>query len=357
VSAPLRVFALIADLEGCGYQRVSAPGQAVNALSNGLVRVETHQSARAILGGTPGNRKCLKLRPLDADVVVLQRPMFEDIVALIPKIKAQGCAVVVDIDDDIERVPTTNYAYELIHPRTSPGRNWQWLQKACAQADLLTCSTPALTRYARGECMIVPNGVPAKACTEPKVEHEGVTAGWTGNVGTHPHDLEVPRGAVGRAVEKTGAEFMVIGQSGGVRDQLRLPAEPIETGWLSLRDYYTTLPRLDAGIVPLEDTAFNCAKSCLKGMEMSAAGVPFLASPLPEYRALAAQGVGQLVTRPREWEAALTRLLTDQPYREDTGAAYREVIRTTRTFERNWWRWAEAWHHALKLRRPAHATA
>jgi hypothetical protein len=69
---------------------------------------------------------------------------------------------------------------------------------------------------------------------------------------------------------------------------------------------------VDIGIVPLEARDYNRAKSALKGMEYAACGIPFVASPSPEYAWL---GCGILAgasledQSPAAWQAALERLL------------------------------------------------
>ena len=60
--------------------------------------------------------------------------------------------------------------------------------------------------------------------------------------------------------------------------------------------------------MPLSRNDFNEAKSCLKGLEYAAAGIPFIATPTGEYRWLAEQGVGRLAETPEEWTHHLDEL-------------------------------------------------
>jgi len=162
---------------------------------------------------------------------------------------------------------------------------------------------------------------------------------------------------VARAVESTGAKFLAIGWWHFVAEQLELSKEPPATGWLTLAQYYARMPYLDVGIVPLKPSGFNIGKSQLKGLDMAAAGVPFIASPLPAYRQLASDGIGWIADTPAEWEAKVHQLITDEPLRTDLSAAYRDTIRRTRTFETTWWRWAEAWQHAADIKGGVRVTA
>lgn len=81
--------------------------------------------------------------------------------------------------------------------------------------------------------------------------------------------------------------------------------------------------KIDLGIVPLEDTMFNAAKSCLKGMEWAAQGIPFVASDLPEYEWL---GVGLLAKSFRDWTRCLSRML-DPEFRAEKAAEALERVR------------------------------
>jgi hypothetical protein len=106
---------------------------------------------------------------------------------------------------------------------------------------------------------------------------------------------------------------------------------------------------MDVGIVPLEDTDFNAAKSRLKGLEMAAVGVPFVASPRDEYQRLHRLGAGLLADRPRDWRRHLTRLVRDGDYREELADRGRAVA-AAETYENHADRWWAAWQRAADNR-------
>ncbi len=83
---------------------------------------------------------------------------------------------------------------------------------------------------------------------------------------------------------------------------------------------------------------------------MSAVGVPWVASPRPEYRRLHAQGAGLLADKPKHWYRQLSTLLRDPARREELSQAGREVAAAL-TYERCGWRWAEAWTDAYYLQK------
>jgi glycosyltransferase involved in cell wall biosynthesis len=83
---------------------------------------------------------------------------------------------------------------------------------------------------------------------------------------------------------------------------------------------------------------------------MCAAGVPWVASPRPEYARLHAAGAGILADRPRTWYRELKRLRESPALREELSQAGREVAATNR-LEDHAWRWHEAWEKAYELQR------
>ena len=89
-------------------------------------------------------------------------------------------------------------------------------------------------------------------------------------------------------------------------------------------------------------------------MEYAALGIPFVASPLPEYRWLSdTYGLGVLAeNRSRAWRRAIKQLLRDDG-RAALGVAYRSTVARRLTVAHNAWRWAEVWQSVLGRRRAA----
>lgn len=347
----MRVILYSADSSGCEFVRCREP------LRTSGVDGEVRQSVSMIGKGIRRRRGTAVLSeqivekvvaPVDADVVVFQRPPHRDTPALIEQFQAQGVAVVVDVDDDLTTVHPQNAAYALHAGLLSAEVNARYTAKCCGIADLVTVSTPALAeRYgAHGRVVVLPNCVPATMLDYPR-HSDGHTIGWPGRVASHPGDLETTRGGVAEALGDW--RFHVIGEAAGVKDALGLPQEPTETPWIaSVEDYHRTLGCLDVGIVPLAHSTFNAAKSYLKGIELAAAGVPFVASPRAEYQKL---GFGVLAAdRARNWRSAVKQLLQDESLRWELGEQGREAVRSRHLYEGNGPRWAEAWSAAVARR-------
>jgi len=261
---------------------------------------------------------------------------------------------VVEIDDDFETVSPRNVAWPAVQPHLSPGRNREHLRRACELADWVVVSTPALReRYGRhGRCTVVPNFVPERYLSierEPR-DDGSLFVGWTGSVATHPDDLQVTGGGVARAVRKVpGAQVAVVGTGKDVRRNLGLNEDPLACGWREIEDYPDAVAQFDVGIVPLELSRFNEAKSWLKMMEMAALGVPCIGSPTAENLRMNAEGIGALASSPRDWERLVLAALRHGAVRHDIAVGGREVMRRF-TIEGNAERFWDAWTAPLNTR-------
>jgi hypothetical protein len=282
----------------------------------------------------------LAKRP-EADVVVMQRPGRRWWADVIPFLREAGIRVVVDIDDHFRFIEKDNWAYDAFHG-DSEVHDHLWVSEACKRADLVTTTTPVLADfYGFGHGRVLPNLVPASylQIDARRAEHMVM---WTGTVGTHPHDLQVTRGAIGAALKSSGWGFHVIGRPEGVQDALGLAEEPTATTWLPFADYPAAMAEATIGIVPLVDSVFNRGKSCLKMMEFASLGVPALATGTPDNRRLNGMGIGCIVKHPAQWERGIRRLIENQQYREDVAGHSKEVMKK-HTYEKQSHRWAEAW--------------
>jgi glycosyltransferase involved in cell wall biosynthesis len=197
--------------------------------------------------------------------------------------------------------------------------------------------------------VVLPNRVPERLLPMPR-ESDGRTLGWGGLASGHPGDLQAAHGGAGRALAGSGWRFLVIGPAEGVRIGLGLTQAVDATGGLSLEGYHEALGSLDVGIAPLNPSPFNRAKSGLKCLEYAARGVPYVASPSPEYTLLAGEGVGLLATDALQWRRHLTDLMQDETLREHHREHGRAVIAEKHTYERHGHLWPEAWESAMRNR-------
>lgn len=367
----MQVTLLPADRGGCGCYRLIWPAEIlqvrgfdVHVCEPGTQDDDDPKRPRVEVRddpvyGYPIVRRLIE-RP-EADVIVFQRPLSAVIWQAIPRLQAQGVKCVVEIDDDFTAIHPRNPAYQSTDPRQSPTSNRNHLLAAIAAADLVTVSTPRLakvySKWASSEPVVLPNYVPEwythvsreAGQMEPELDRSRLWIGWTGSVATHPTDLQVTHGAVEQVLRRRpSAGMAVVGTGKGVQMRLGLSQPPLACDWLPISEYPKVMAQFDVGIVPLDLTAFNEAKSWLKGLEFASVGVPFIASPTDQYRDLMVRGIGRVAERPRTWVGALGQLLDDPNARREESDRVRQRVREAFTIEAHAEAWWEAWEAAWK---------
>ena len=359
----MRVYVYPGDEWGCGHYRITWPAKAAAREDPVAMAVFTvPPNDRQI--SLDVNREGLVVRehfPVDADVVVFQRPTSGYLVQAIPLLQRRGVAVVVDMDDDLGHIDPRNPAWAVHQPvvrgplgQQAPNlHNYGNARLACRHADLVTVSTPALadTYGAHGRVAVLYNQVPRRYL---QVEHnDSDLVGWPGSLHSHPSDLQTMGAAIAQHVAG-GGRFMVVGDPTGCGRVLGLGADPDGAGVVPLHGWGEAVTQLGIGLAPLADTRFNRAKSWLKPLELSAVGVPWIAADLPEYRRWQGEsGGGLLATKPRHWAGMLRRLVEEPRLRAELAAAGRATA-AGHTIEGNAWRWAEAWAQAHANHRRRH---
>lgn len=352
----MRIKVYPADVYGCGHFRLIWACQLLLAQGHDIDLVP------------PGDRQ-MELRVRDGrvldvvleenppDVIVFQRVTHSFVAQSIPLLRAKGVAVVVDIDDDLTSIHPSNPAYESMHPRNEmtvdPGRrdprrhSWHHLSAACRDATLVTTSTPGLIkRYAaHGRGRVIFNYLPE---IYYGVDHQDSDLiGWPAALASHPDDPSATGGALAR-LEGAGAAFQVVGDPTGVALAFGLSQEPSGAFGIDVHHWPAEVAKLGIGIAPLADTQFNSCKSWLKPLEMSALGVPWVASPRVEYARLAAMGAGMLAERPRQWYRALADLRASKDLRDEVAGRGRAVAENLRLI-RHLDEWPDAWERAREL--------
>ncbi len=345
-----------ADVFGCGHFRLIwatreliKQGADIDLVPPGDRRLEMRVTDETVTDVVWGDD-----RP---DVVVFQRVTHRFLAQAIPIIRAQGIAVVIDIDDDLSSIHPANPAYNAMHPQNEylrePGRvlrhSWRHLSAACREATLVTVSTPGLLqRYAaHGRGRVIYNHLPGFYFDIGDGHVDSDLIGWPAALTSHPDDPSATGGALAR-LTGAGAAFQVIGDPSGVAQAFGL-SEPVSgMQGLDVNDWPKGVVQLGVGIAPLEDTRFNACKSWLKPLEMAALGVPCVMSPRAEYSRLNAKGVGLLADRPRTWYRAVKSLWESAELRAEVAGRGRLAAQQYRLEDHvdQWW---SAWVDARRV--------
>jgi hypothetical protein len=276
----------------------------------------------------------------DASTVVVNRPLDPGIAEQVRLWREEGRRVVVDMDDCFDTV-SVNHA---IHGRYTT----EHLHSACKAASLVTCSTPALAeRYGYGHAEVLRNRIPAARLDVRRAgRREPVPwVGWYGSLASHPDDPRATGGGVGAAMAGTDAEFVFIGpkDEGPQMAELIGVPEVKATGYYSMEGLPAVVAEFDIGLVPLDLSPFNAAKSALKGLEMAAVGVPVIASPTDEYRRLATAGACLTAASAADWRDLVGLMLHSKNTRHVQAERGYEWART-QTYEEHADGWRTAWY-------------
>lgn len=357
---PLQVKLFPSDNTGCGAYRMREPARAVDALSTAVDTMVVyddenpeHQLDLILTGHLGSDLHVTRVEDPQCDVVVFQRPMYRTLIETIPHIKAHGVAVVVELDDNFHRIHPKNPAYMLTRADVNPETNILWLEKALGFADLIVVSTPALAKFygEYGPTRVVRNYVPERTVRESTPVREDVVFGWTGTTTTHAGDLDTIGSAVGETMRGVaGSQFHTVGDHRTPAALGVLPEQAVVQDWLPLAELPSAIDAISIGMVPLALNEFNAAKSWIKGLEYAARGVPFVASPTPEYEHLAGFGAGDLARTERKWMAALAQLAVDSDYRAERAESALMAAKQL-TIEEHVDEWVGAWADARSVRR------
>ena len=349
----IKVAVYPADLFGCGHFRMLYPalalieqGHDVTIMPPGdrngfRAQVDDKGAIHSLQGIPPGT-----------DVVVMQRVAHDTLSRAVGTMRKMGIAVVVDMDDDLSSIHPSNPAWLGLHPRARHAFSWESAANACRDATMVTTTTRALekrytprTRVTR----VIDNYVPDHYRDIPQTDI-GSDFGYAGSLHSHPDDVPMMGHAV-RTLTDEGFDFRVIGDGAGFAKALGLENEPTATGGVPLEEWPRAVSELGVGVAPLADSVFNAGKSRLKVLEMSALGVPWVASPRVEYEKFHQRhGVGFLAKRPRDWVRLLRHLMTSEPTRREQAEAGWAATQNL-TYGLNAWRWMEAWSHAVDIQR------
>lgn len=316
-------FAAYSPASAVCHYRMSVPAAALAAaghhaaVGDGVLSLPNGEVIGVAADGAGAGRRLVG----DIDVLVIQPGPGRDVTDLIWGARRAGQVVVVDVDDwwwDLpEQFPKGPGVEEGI-------RGWlPTLRAMLGACDMVTVSTAFLAEELRGwpeglEVALLPNAVDPTLWGDPEDVGDGPVLGYAGSLSGHVGDVAVLRGWLPELMERHDLRMIHVGwhpDLPDIVDVVGLDPDRVEIRrGLPFDDYVRSRPfrGMDIGLVPLQPRPYNRAKSALKGMEYAACGVPFVASPSPEYQRL---GGGVLAGGSFEvqsddgWVAAVERLL------------------------------------------------
>lgn len=345
----MKVVLFAQDSSGCYWHRLRYPADVLVSQGLDVVIAEAADEAshpRMAIRSRPGMIPRMEgFEVPEADVVVLQRPLRWEHWACIDFMHQKGVRVVVELDDDFHNISPSHAAWRAVQPKFSPYCNKEHLVEVIRRADALVVSTPALVDVYgpySAEVHLVPNYIPRYYCEIPRPENPEPIVGWSGTVASHPNDLKALGNSIARLVREQKVLFSLVGDDYRVRSQLGI-SEMTAWGWAGIEQYPYAMATFDIGVVPLELSRFNNAKSALKVLTNAALGTPCFASPSEPNKAMVDDGVCNIAETPRDWYEGIKFLAENRNAACENGRLAREAVLDRYTMEANAWRFAEAW--------------
>jgi len=250
----------------------------------------------------------------DCDVIVLQRLMFGALVDKIANRSSSSVPLVNDVDDWYWGLHEDNQAYKLTHPDYNKDENTEFYSQIVQLCDGVVASTPFLREkmvddFGCKNVFMVNNCVTVDDFSKRMSRNKKPIVGWVGSTSHRSGDLEILQGVLDNRAFKVHHSGHVNGAA-LFSEKVNLPRDRVTKTPMHHPEKYAKLSfQFDIGVAPLNDIPFNWAKSWIKAIEYAAAGVPFVASDVSEYRRLHTEfGIGRLASNKDEWAAHLGEL-------------------------------------------------
>lgn len=332
----MKVFFWLPDTSGVAFYRALAPAVALTAQGH-RVACDTRLPDEARDGAF--------------DVIVGMRVSNEGASGIWQRLAQAGhTKLVFEIDDDLWHVDPSNKP--AIGYYSDPARLRRLTENA-AVADVVTVSTPALgavLEQMNRNVHVLPNQVPASLLGMTRQTADMLTVGWRGGP-SHARDfgeLAAPmRRWLQHPSQRGRVEFHGMGTD--YTDRVTTPrgsGRARHTPWKDTVEGFLRAIDFDVACVPLFPCVFNESKSELALLEMSALGIPCIASAVGPYKQAAVEGAPVvLASTASEWRDALDMFFhptVGKENRADFAKAARKWV-AGRTFESNINLWEKAY--------------
>jgi glycosyltransferase involved in cell wall biosynthesis len=264
------------------------------------------------------------------DVIVASRYAGALAPSIIAAATNRKIPLIVHLDDNLFEVPVTTTAVPSRH--TSSQRR-ERLAALLAAADLDLVSTAALQRILEKLGVLGPYILVAKLAGAAPIlgqlkrpSRGEIVFGYMGTR-SHMADLAMVSPAIAQLLEQhSNLRFELFGSIEVPQSLSRFNVQHHE----KIRDYEGFLRKLASlhwafALAPLETTPFNLAKTNIKWIEYTSAGIPVVASDHPVYQDCCAGGAG-LLAGPDDWYAAMQGLMGSQELRETLHASARAKL-------------------------------
>lgn len=310
------------------------------------------------------------------DAVILPRMSWSDHAAaesFFGRMHACGLCVIYEVDDDAFSPAIVQRQYN--NHQVERDKGLEQLEqdrldriRAMQMCDGVTVTTRRLKtivgQYTEKPVEVVPNAIDLNYWRAglrgwPR-RIPPITIGWAGG-NRYAEDLEPVGKAWARiAVRYPSVTFVVVGHESPAL-VASVPADRIKVmPWLDFKGpkqlpdgrwlppYPAGLRNIDIACCSVAPKLFNTAKTPIKLWEMTMSGAACVVSPTLYGSSVADGEDGLIAENADEWEAALSRLIEDEPLRKRLRKAQRRRVATEHSMEANWQNWPRAWSNLIE---------
>lgn len=274
-------------------------------------------------------------------MIAYRIPAVPEVLELYKEARRLGVTILYDIDDlvfdpasyasnsNLKRLPDREQVSLLEGARL--------YQEALRQADHGLASTPALAeemkRMVSGQVFVLENAVDEQLLAASggefvKPVDDLVRIVYASGTTTHDADFALASHAIHDTLARYPQSLLVVMGPLVLPEELEGRTDRVRRmPFVGAEDFYRLLRIQDINLAPLEPGVFNDAKSCIKFIEASIAGLPTVASPAAEFKRVIRHGEnGYLANDPSAWRDALASLVGDKDLRNRIAARARETV-------------------------------
>jgi len=354
------------DEGGCGHYRALSPMSAISR----------HKKAKVVKIAKGDGLEMLNETLINADVVFAPHLSDERIISILEAVKADGKKMVVDFDDDMfnisplsphyEECGTKNVLYKFpngsevklwedgVTPGFSIKKNEKYLsniKKAVEMADLVTTTTETLAnKFSKlnDNVKVLPNCVDLNVWKNYDIKRSNeIRLYWAGG-SSHYEDWCVLSEVLPCIMEKyKNVKLVLMGHQfhGTLK---KIPKDRIEFhAWVPTPayPYKSILNCPDIALIPLRQTGFNECKSAIKWIEMSALGVPSVATAMSPYIDMDTGNNGIFIedNDKEGWIEGISILVEDSVLRAKMGGEARRFVEDNYDINKNYMKWLDAY--------------
>ncbi|MCK4522409.1 MAG: glycosyltransferase [Nanoarchaeota archaeon] len=350
----LKIYMHVAENSGVGYFRQYLPAMVLRDLGLAEVRINDFRWGK-------GDH----VQPTDevffetcnwADIIIagrLDRPEYYSRWGAFKEFF--NMPIVLETDDNIHHVPTTNPGYQGYGPNSE---SQQWNIKAMTDIfDAMTVTTNELKDFYgkyHPRIYVLPNSLDVKEWEKHeyrKKKHKDIRMGFVCS-GAHMDGFGIIQKPVYDILKKhKNVTFyypdmywrLFENAPKEIKGQLK------NIMWINLKSWPAKLQSygIDIGLAPLRDNMFNRSKSNLRYLEYSLAGMASVVSPVKPYLCVN-DGVDGIIAKEQDdWFEAMDKLITDEKYRKELAKnSYDRVHKDFNMYE-NAKIWVEAYQEIV----------